>query len=80
MPAAMSAPGQTRSFDDVRAKSGSPPTSDIRLIVRHGSHGPTIRSFIRSNLSSISDQAESADKGDELNVTCYSLSVLSGVF
>ena len=26
--------------------------------------------FIRSNLSSISDQAESADEGGELNVTC----------
>ena len=26
------------------------------------------------------DQAESADEGGELNVTCYSLSVLSGVF
>ena len=38
------------------------------------------RSFMRSNLSNVSDQAESTDEGGELNVTCYSLSVLSGVF
>ncbi len=32
--------GQKHQINDVRVRSVSPPTSDIRLIVRYGSDGP----------------------------------------
>ena len=32
--------GQSRRFRDIRGMSGSPSTTDLRLIVRHGSEGP----------------------------------------